>query len=203
MNSLSAIFVNYINFCIANISPVAAANAFPIPFVGGAPQQSTRRQTMKLLTKTLMAGALLVTGGISQAADAQTLYMRADRDMTRGTEALMAGDLENASLHLSRAVRKNLGPERLVPALNNLCAVDYALGKLDSAEAACTRAVAEDRHFWRAYVNRGNVRKARGEYVLARADYEKAVRLKPASDLPKRALARLMEEQPTLMADAR
>ncbi len=158
---------------------------------------------MKTLTKTLIVGISMTAGVLQQAANAQTLYMLHDRDMQRGTEAMLAGELETASKYLRRAAKKDLGPLRLVPTLNNLCAVDYALGKLESAEQACTRAIGEDRFFWRAYVNRGNVRKALGDYQLAKADYEKAIRLKPDADLPKRALARFIEEQPKQMADAR
>lgn len=158
---------------------------------------------MKTLTKTLIAGIALTASVLPQAASAQTLYMLHDRDLQRGTEAMLAGELETASKYLRRATKKDLGPLRLVPALNNLCAVDYALGKLESAEQACTRAIAEDRYFWRAYVNRGNVGKSLGDYQRAKADYEKAVRLKPDADLPKRALARFIEEQPQQMADAR
>jgi len=158
---------------------------------------------MMTFTKTLIAGAVLAAAGLSQGADAQTLYMRHDRDMQRGNAAMLAGDLDAAAKYLRRAAKKDLGPQRLVPTLNNLCAVDYALGNLDSAEEACSRAIGEDRYFWRAYVNRGNVRKARGDYQSAQADYEKAVRLKPGADMPKRALARLISEQPKLVAEAR
>lgn len=158
---------------------------------------------MKTLTKMLIAGVVLSAGMLSQGASAQTLYMQKDRDMQRGTDAMLAGELETASKYLRRATKKDLGPLRLVPTLNNLCAVDYALGKLDSAERACSRAIGEDRYFWRAYVNRGNVRKALGDHQLAKADYEKAVRLKPDADLPKHALARFIKELPKQMADAR
>ncbi|SDE37381.1 tetratricopeptide repeat protein [Kordiimonas lacus] len=153
--------------------------------------------------KSLVAGAVLAVASFSAAANAQTFYAGPDRNIERGTDALMQGDLKTASKYFHRAAETNLGKERLVPLLNNLCAVDYALGKLDSAEEACSRAIAEDRHFWRAYVNRGNVLKAKGEYADAHQDYAKAVRLKPKSDIAQRALARLQEEQPKLFAAAK
>ncbi|NVJ98316.1 MAG: hypothetical protein HWE25_09195 [Alphaproteobacteria bacterium] len=154
-------------------------------------------------SKKLIAGVALAVAGLSVGANAQTLYMQKNRNMERGMEAMMAGDLEGASRYLARAAKADLGKPRLLPVLNNLCAVDYALGKLDSAEEACTRAIAEDRFFWRAYVNRGNVFKAQGRFEDAQADYAKAGRLKPESSLPGKALARLKEEQPKLFADAR
>lgn len=153
-------------------------------------------------SKKLVATVALAVAGLSAGASAQTLYLENNRNMDRGMKAMMAGDLERASTYLARAAKADLGKPRLVPVLNNLCAVDYALGKLETAEEACTRAIAEDRFFWRAYVNRGNVYKAQGLFKDAQADYAKAVRLKPESELPKRALSRLMEEQPKLMANA-
>jgi len=153
-------------------------------------------------SKTLVAGAVLAVASFSAAANAQTYYAGPDRNIERGTEAMMQGDLETASKFFHRAADSNLSKGRLVPLLNNLCAVDYALGKLDSAQEACTRAIAEDRRFWRAYVNRGNVLKAKGDYSDAHRDYAKAVSLKPKSGIAQRALARLQEEQPKLFAAA-
>ncbi|NVJ70722.1 MAG: tetratricopeptide repeat protein [Alphaproteobacteria bacterium] len=158
---------------------------------------------MKTTGKQLIAATALALIGFSTAANAQTFYMNENRDIKRGTEAMKQGDLEGASRYFRRAASRDIGAERLVPVLNNLCAVDYAQGKLDSAEEACTRAIAEDRHFWRAYVNRGNVLKAKGHFAQAHQDYAKAVKLKPGSDMTQRALAKLLEEQPKLFAVAR
>lgn len=157
---------------------------------------------MWTIPKGLVAAAALTIAGFSTMAQAQTYYMGKDSNIERGTKAMMKGNLETASRYLGRAAQTDLGHDRLVPVLNNLCAVDYALGKLESAEAACSRAISEDRHFWRAYVNRGNVLKAKGQFDAARDDYAKAVRLNPNGELPKRALARLMEEQPQRFAAA-
>lgn len=154
-------------------------------------------------SKKLIAGVALAVVSVSTTVSADTLYFSNDRNMERGMEALMQGELQTASKYLGRAAKTDLGKERLVPVLSNLCAVDYALGKLDSAQEACDRAIQEDRHFWRAYVNRGNVHKAKGHFEEAREDYTRALRINPNGQLPKDALARLMEEQPKYFAEAK
>lgn len=146
------------------------------------------------------AGALIAT---STAAQAQVFYAHEDTNLTRAESAMRAGDLENASKYFKRAVNTNLGVERLVPALNNYCAVDYAIGNLEAAENACTRAIREDRQYWRAYVNRGNVRAALGKKDEARADYEKALRLKPGSAVAKAAFEQFVSGREVLVASVR
>jgi len=147
----------------------------------------------------------IVTGvmlAVSTAGQAQVIYGHENPNLKSATSALMAGDLENASKHFRRAVKSNLGPERLIPALNNYCAVEYALENLENAEKVCSQAIAEDRRYWRAYVNRGNVRTSLGKLEAARSDYEKAVKLKPNSRIAQDALARVQKPNPTLLAGA-
>ena len=152
--------------------------------------------------KTLIASVVLGAAVISTGASAQVIYVENNRNVERGTAAMMKGDLENASKYYRRAARANLSTERMVAVLNNLCAVDYALGNLEKAEEACDDAIGLDRRYWRAYVNRGNVHKAQGDVESAHKDYARAVEIKPNGELPKRALARLISEQPRLLAKA-
>lgn len=109
---------------------------------------------------TVMAGVLLVSTGASQA---QVIYGQENSNLTRANQSMMAGDLESASKYFRRAVKANLGHERLVPTLNNYCAVEYAIGNFENAEKVCSEAISNDRRYWRAYVNRANVRAALGD----------------------------------------
>ncbi len=137
---------------------------------------------------------------ITNGSQAQVFYAGEDANLSRAERAMRTGDLETASQYYKRAVNTDPGIERLVPALNNYCAVDYAIGNLDAAEKACTRALREDRQYWRAYVNRGNVRAALGKTLEARADFDKALRLKPNSKVALAALARFEKGPDVLVA---
>jgi tetratricopeptide (TPR) repeat protein len=136
----------------------------------------------------------------STMAQAQVFYVNEDTNLQRAEGAMRAGDLENASKYFKRAVNANLGVERLVPALNNYCAVDYAIGNLEEAEKSCTRALREDRQYWRAYVNRANVRASLGKNDQAHADYQKALRLKPDSIVAKAAFEKFVTGKDVLVA---
>jgi len=146
----------------------------------------------------IAAGVIFAVSSTSQA---QVIYGHENSNLTRANSAMMAGELETASQHFRRAVKANLGSERLVPALNNYCAVEYAINNLENAEKVCSQAIGEDRRYWRAYVNRGNVRTALGKLDAARADYEKAVKLKPNSKMAREALASFQKPNPTLLAE--
>lgn len=149
----------------------------------------------------VMTLAATMTLAVASASEAQVLYARNNTNLTKATEAMMSGDLEKASTYFRRAVKANLGEERMVLALNNYCAVEYALGNFESAENICTKAIGEDRHYWRAYVNRGNARRELGNVVEAKADYSKALRLKPSSRIAKAALASVTPAEDRLLAD--
>ncbi len=155
------------------------------------------RKAAMAATVAVMA---LTTGVSAQAV--KTLYVGQDMNIERGMNALKAGKLEEALKHLGRAARADIGTERLVPVLSNICAIEYARGNLDAAEQACDRAIGEDRTFWRAYVNRGNVHKARGDYEAARADYERAVGV-DGNDLAVQALVSLDAHADKLVAEAK
>ncbi len=147
----------------------------------------------------VVAGVMLT---VSTASQSQVIYGHENPNLKRATSAMMAGELEVASKYFKRAVRGDLGAQRLIPALNNYCAVEYAIENLENAEKVCSQAIAEDRRYWRAYVNRGNVRTALGRLDEARADYEKAVKLKPNSRIARDALANVQKPNPSLLADA-
>lgn len=148
-----------------------------------------------------IAVAASVIFAVSTGGQAQVIYGHENTNLSRANSAMMAGDLEVASLNFKRAIKANLGSERLIPALNNYCAVEYAINNLESAEKICSEAIGKDRRYWRAYVNRGNVRAALGKMDAARADFEKAVKLKPGSRLAQNALASFQKPTPNLLAE--
>lgn len=156
----------------------------------------------KISKAVAVASLLVAVSGVAEAQATKTLYLSENGNLERGMESLRQGNLEAAAKHLRRAVRADLGTERLVPALSNLCAVEYALGELAEAEKHCSKAIGEDRHFWRAYVNRGNVYKAQGSYDAAYADYSRAADIS-SNDLTVNALASLEADQDRLVAQAK
>ena len=149
--------------------------------------------------------AAVVTGAVllgSGASEAQTIYGHENSNLTRANTAMMAGDFETASKYFGRAVKANLGQERLIPALNNYCAVEYALGRYESAETVCSQAIGEDRRYWRAFVNRANARSELGKLEAAKADYEKALDINPDSKIANSALISFQAKNGRLLAEA-
>lgn len=150
-------------------------------------------------TVLISVGALVA---LASTAQAQVIYGYENTNLTRANKAMMAGELESASRYFGRAVKANLGHEKLVPALNNYCAVEYALGNHEKAVKVCSEAISEDRRYWRAYVNRGNARAAIGQLEQAKVDYERAVKIKPNSRIANNALASVQGAGGTLLARA-
>ncbi len=144
-------------------------------------------------------GAIVALGSNAQA---QVIYGHENTNLTRANQAMLAGELEVASRYFGKAIKANLGHEKLVPALNNYCAVEYALGNFENAEKVCSEAISEDRRYWRAYVNRGNARAAIGKVEQAKADYERAVKIKPGSKIANNALASIQGSKGILLAKA-
>ncbi|WCL52622.1 hypothetical protein [Gimibacter soli] len=140
-----------------------------------------------------LAGAALIvaTMGLGGAANAQTFYGYNDPNLKAGMEAITEGNLETASEYLAKAARSINGGERQQIAYSNLCAVDLALGRLDSAKDACDTAIRFDKRDWRAFVNRGHLNRLSGDTDAALADYRRAAKLNPESELAGRVLARM------------
>ena len=147
----------------------------------------------------LVAGAMTMTSNASQA---QTIYGHENSNLTRANTSMMAGDFETASKYFKRATKANLGQERLVPALNNYCAVEYALGRYESAETVCSSAIGEDRRYWRAFVNRGNARSALGKFEGAQADFKRAIEINPKSEIANNAMISFRSKNAKLLANA-
>lgn len=152
---------------------------------------------MKVIT--IAAGALLIGTSASQA---QVIYGQENSNLSRANQAMMAGDFERASKYFARATRANLGHEKLVSALNNHCAIEYAIGSFDNAVKVCSEAISEDRRYWRAYVNRANAYSALGQNDAAQKDYERALEIKPNSRIAAEAFASFQKQETTLLAAA-
>lgn len=147
-----------------------------------------------------LAAAALIT--VSVTSHAQVIYGAQDANLTHAMKAMRAGEFERAALFYNRAVRTDLGIERMVPALNNLCAVEYAIGNHEKAEKACSNAIGYDRLYWRAYVNRGNARVSLGKINEAHKDFQKAVKINGRAKIARNALAQFENNKQTLLAAA-
>jgi len=153
-----------------------------------------------LLATSLSFATLGVS--VSTPVNAQVFYMKKNTDYEKATAAMKDGNLERASLLYSRALKGSLREDIKLNAYNNLCAVDFARGSLESAEKACSNAISSNRLFWRAYINRGHVRSALGKVDLALKDLRKAVKLQPDNLLAKRVLERYENQKGKLYAKA-
>ncbi|NVJ97523.1 MAG: hypothetical protein HWE25_05180 [Alphaproteobacteria bacterium] len=114
-----------------------------------------------------------------KAENSQIFYMNPDRNIALGQRAMAAGDYETAVSHFSKAATGNLSTEHMAIVQNSLCASLYFQGEYERAAEACTDAIAEDGRYWKAFVNRGNARKALGDTRSALADYCAAHALSP------------------------
>ena len=153
------------------------------------------------LKSALLAASLVVTA-FTAPANAQVVYQKKNADYDRATTAMRDGELDQASKLFKRALKGTLREDVRLSAYNNLCAVDFTRGALESAERACSNAIGQNRLYWRAYVNRGHVRAALGKPELALKDLQKAVKLIPDSKLANRVLQRYAGKSGKLFAQA-
>jgi len=112
-------------------------------------------------------------------AQTQIIYVNADRNIEKGQEAMRDGDYDRAVRYLKKAARGDLASEHKAIVQNSLCASLYFQGAYDEAAIACSSAIAENGRYWKAYVNRGNARKALGDTLGALSDYCQAHALSP------------------------
>ncbi|PCI62247.1 MAG: hypothetical protein COB37_07205 [Kordiimonadales bacterium] len=141
--------------------------------------------------KTTLIAASVTLAGFTSATASEVIFVQKNSAYSTAVKAMMAGKLDKASRYYKRALKHGVAQTRISEGYNNLCAVDYARGDYEAAEDACNKAIANNRTYWRAYVNRSNVRVALGQNDLAMADAEKAASLKPANRIVKRVLANL------------
>tara|TARA_R110002096_G_scaffold190345_8_gene371452 strand:+ start:186 stop:665 length:480 start_codon:yes stop_codon:yes gene_type:complete len=131
---------------------------------------------------------------VTPAVNAQVYHVEKNYNLAQASKAIAKGDLNGGAKYLRRAVRTSLAAEQLETALTDLCAIDYHLGKLNSAEKICSRALRVNRKSWKAYYNRGHVRRALGETEAAETDYLKAAKIAPNELRVQKALAAVSKE---------
>ena len=142
----------------------------------------------------------LMSAAAPAAIALDDVYINVNRFVGIGNKALVKGDFEKASHNLRRAVKSNLTGKLLVNTLNNLCAADFLLNKFDEAKKSCDKAIKLDRRAWRPYVIRGHINGKQGHADLARADYNRAQKLKPGEEISKRFLAKMDAGSPVKLA---
>ncbi len=134
------------------------------------------------MNRIYVLAAIGLVGAGFAAAEAQprTFHLSEDRYLASGNAALEEGRLEDALADFRKAVKKNITARERTVTYNSICAVETLLGHAEAAIEACDMAIAEDGHYWKAYVNRGNARAALGNHKGAIRDYCRAHDLSPA-----------------------
>jgi len=112
-------------------------------------------------------------------AQSQTIYVSTDRAVDRAQQAMAEGQMEVALAYFRKAEDRNISAENRVIVQNSICAVAFKLGAYAEAETSCSQAIDGDETYWKAFVNRGNVRRASGNITGAISDYCEAIRLSP------------------------
>lgn len=151
--------------------------------------------------KAAVLSVVLGLTAVTSTVEAQVYHVEQNYNLGQASKAIAKGNLEGGARYLRRAVRTSLAPEQLETALTDLCAIDYHLGKLNSAEKACSRALRVNRKSWKAYYNRGHVRRALGEAGAAEADYLKAEKIAPEELRIRKALAAVSKARPHKYAE--
>ncbi len=143
--------------------------------------------------KAAVVSIVIGLNALAPMTEAQVVHIQENYNLAQASKAIAQGKLQNGAKYLRRAVRSSLSNGQLVTALTDLCAIDYHLGKLNSAEKSCSRALRVNRKSWKAYYNRGHVRRALGESEAAQTDYAKAEKLQPSEVRIQKAIASLSE----------
>ena len=140
--------------------------------------QSRSRAFSVVAVLGMVAGVLPVFAAPAHA-QVQTIYVSLDQVIERAQQAMMEGHMEVALAHFRKAEQRNLSTENRVIVQNSICAVAFRLGEYAEAETSCSKAINGNRKYWKAFVNRGNVRRASGNMDGAFSDYCEAIRLSP------------------------
>jgi len=129
--------------------------------------------------KMIAASVVMSFTAITASAEAQIYHVEQNYNLKQASKAVVVKNWEQASKYLKRATKNSLANEQLQAALIDLCAIDYTLGRLESAKEACDRAIRVNRKAWQAFYNRGHVYRALGQKKAAAADYTKSLALNP------------------------
>jgi tetratricopeptide (TPR) repeat protein len=145
---------------------------------------------IKIFIKFSIVAVLLIFSMTTQAFAAPTsiAQMSASDFFKSGVEKIQSGDLEQALVEFTQAIRLN---SQLAGAYSNRCLIYIQLADYPKAAEDCTKALqlnpdskviaAERREHWRAsaYLNRGLAYYRQARYLEAIADYNQMIQLKP------------------------
>lgn len=137
-----------------------------------------RKYTLSILV-LMFSSILAALASFPASAQTQVITINPDRAIMRAQHALRQGDLEVALKYYKQAERKNLSREHRTVVLNSICAVSYLQGNYDDAAEACSSVIDETPGYWKAYVTRGNAKRALGDFDGALVDFCEANRLSP------------------------
>lgn len=131
---------------------------------------------------------LPVSFGTVQADNIEIILQPSDL-IRRGNDHLKAGQIEDARLEYTRALKTNLTNPQQANAYNGLCIADIREELWEQAINHCDKAIELVPHNWRYYNNRGNVYLGLGEYEKAMQEYEEGLRFAPKSTTIRKNMA--------------
>ena len=137
-----------------------------------------RKFTLSILM-LLFSCALGVLASMPVNAQAQVIVVNPDRDILKAQHAMRKGELSTALKHYKQAQRKDLSDDHRVVVQNSICAISYMQGDYSEAAEACSVVIDAAPSYWKAYVTRGNAKRALGDFDGALADFCAAKRINP------------------------
>jgi tetratricopeptide (TPR) repeat protein len=140
---------------------------------------------MKMKLMTFILG-LLATAFITSGTQAQRveLILKDDALLVGGRNALHAGNYDRAAFYYEEAIkRKSLSKLEMIEVHNGLCVTYMYLEKFEDAIVQCEESIDLQNNRWQTYNNLGTVYLVMGDYDNAIATYEKALKMKPKSQI--------------------
>ncbi len=138
----------------------------------------------------------------AQSANAQRveLLLQDDQLLKGARSALQNGNHERALFYLEEALkRKNLSRIEMIEVHNDLCVTYIYVERFEEAIEQCQASIEIQSNRWETYNNLGTVYLVMGAYQNAIDTYEKALKMKPKSqillfnlDIAKQRLAKSM-----------
>lgn len=142
-----------------------------------------RKMRIKIISFVL---GLLATAFITSGAQAQRveLILKDDALLVGGRTALHAGNYDRAAFYYEEAIkRKSLSRIEMIEVYDGLCVTYMYLEKFEDAIKQCEASINLQNNRWQTYNNLGTVYLVMGDYDNAIATYEKALKMKPRSQI--------------------
>jgi tetratricopeptide (TPR) repeat protein len=109
--------------------------------------------------------------------------MRSADTLDDAMRALRHGDAGHAVELFEKGLKQELPRHLRVAGLSNLCIAYRMQGALEAAKESCSKAIALNANYWRAYNNRANVYYDQDNFLAALKDYETALEINPKAAL--------------------